>query len=73
MNINRREFAHTLGIGLAAPAVANSIGAQLATPEMYPDSADVPYQLSVMLWTVLRDLPFEQRLEKVARAGYRNV
>jgi hydroxypyruvate isomerase len=73
VNINRREFAHTLGIGLAAPAVTNSIGAQLATPEMYPDSADVPYQLSVMLWTILRDLPFEQRLEKVARAGYRNV
>ena len=73
MNINRREFAHTLGIGLAAPAVTNSLGAQLATPEMYPDSADVPYQLSVMLWTILRDLPFEQRLEKVARAGYRNV
>ncbi|HXU13795.1 MAG TPA: TIM barrel protein [Terriglobales bacterium] len=73
MNINRRQFAHTLGIGLAAPAVTNSIGAQLATPEMYPDSADVPYQLSVMLWTILRDLPFEQRLEKVARAGYRNV
>jgi len=73
VNMNRREFAHTLGIGLAAPAVTNSIGAQLATPEMYPNSADVPYQLSVMLWTILRDLPFEQRLEKVARAGYRNV
>jgi hydroxypyruvate isomerase len=40
---------------------------------MYPDSVDAPYQLSVMLWTILRDLPFEQRLEKVARAGYRNV
>ena len=26
-----------------------------------------------MLWTVFRDLPFEQRLEKVASAGYRNV
>jgi hydroxypyruvate isomerase len=26
-----------------------------------------------MLWTVFRDLPFEQRLEKVAEAGYRNV
>lgn len=26
-----------------------------------------------MLWTVLRDLPFEQRLEKVAQAGYKNV
>jgi hydroxypyruvate isomerase len=26
-----------------------------------------------MLWTVFRDLPFEQRLEKVAAAGYANV
>jgi hydroxypyruvate isomerase len=73
VNMNRREFTHALGVGLAAPAVTNSIGAQLATPEMYPQSSDVPYQLSVMLWTILRDLPFEQRLEKVARAGYRNV
>ena len=26
-----------------------------------------------MLWTVFRDLPFEERLEKVAEAGYSNV
>jgi len=26
-----------------------------------------------MLWTIFRDLPFEERLEKVAEAGYRNV
>jgi len=26
-----------------------------------------------MLWTIFRDLPFEQRLEKVSQAGYRNV
>jgi len=42
-----------------------------------PDAMDVPsripYQLSVMLWTVYRDLPFEQRLEKMAEAGYQNV
>jgi hydroxypyruvate isomerase len=33
----------------------------------------VPFKLSVMLWTVFEHLPFEQRLEKVAEAGYRNV
>ncbi len=33
----------------------------------------MPFRLSVMLWTVFTDLPFEQRLEKVAEAGYRNV
>lgn len=71
--MNRRKFGQTLGAGLLAPPMINSIGAQLATPELYPDAADAPYQLSVMLWTVYRDLPFEQRLEKVAKAGYRNV
>src|SRR5581483_8950517 len=29
--------------------------------------------LSVMLWTVFRKLPFEERLQKVVEAGYRNV
>lgn len=32
-----------------------------------------PFQLSVMLWTVFKDLPFEQRLEKVVEAGYKNI
>jgi hydroxypyruvate isomerase len=36
-------------------------------------ASQVPFQFSVMLWTVFRDLPFEQRLEKVAEAGYKNV
>ena len=33
----------------------------------------MPFKLSVMLWTIYRDLPFEQRLEKVAEAGYHAV
>src|SRR5215472_9256761 len=36
-------------------------------------AAPAPFPLSVVLWTVFRDLPFEQRLEKVAQAGYTNV
>jgi hydroxypyruvate isomerase len=35
--------------------------------------AKPPYDISVMLWTVFRDLPFEERLEKVVEAGYHNV
>jgi hydroxypyruvate isomerase len=31
------------------------------------------FSLSVMLWTVFRGLPFEDRLAKVAEAGYTNV
>ena len=33
----------------------------------------IPFKLSVMLWTVFGKLPFEQRLENVASAGYGNV
>ncbi len=34
---------------------------------------DAPFKLSVMLWTVFNDLPFEQRLARVAEAGYAYV
>jgi hydroxypyruvate isomerase len=33
----------------------------------------MPFQLSVMLWTVFRNLPWEQRLEKCVEAGYKNI
>ncbi len=33
----------------------------------------VPFQLSVMLWTVFRDLPFEEKLQKCIDAGYKNI
>ena len=36
-------------------------------------SLSLPFPLSVMLWTVFRDLPFEQRLEKISEAGYHAV
>jgi hydroxypyruvate isomerase len=35
-----------------------------------PAPEDTPFPLSVMLWTVYRDLPFAERLEKVHEAGY---
>ena len=36
-------------------------------------TVEVPFKISVMLWTVLTELPFEERLEKVAEAGYHAV
>jgi hydroxypyruvate isomerase len=33
----------------------------------------LPFQLSVMLWTVFTGMPIEDRLAKVAEAGYSNV
>jgi hydroxypyruvate isomerase len=38
-----------------------------------PEKEQAGPRLSVMLWTVFRKLPFEERLEKVAEAGYRAV
>lgn len=70
--MNRRTFAQTLGGGLLAPVFAGSLSTSLAQSGS-TNGADASYQLSVMLWTILRDEPFEQRLEKVAQAGYRNV
>jgi hydroxypyruvate isomerase len=40
-------------------------------PAGLPGSA--PFRLSVMLWTVYQDLSFEERLEKVAEAGFNSV
>src|SRR6478736_5842743 len=71
--MNRRQFARNLtGAVLSASTLGlnTRLGAQGSEPRLV---SSAPYQLSVMLWTVFRDLPFEQRLAKVAAAGYRNV
>jgi hydroxypyruvate isomerase len=72
--MNRRSFTRNCAVGALAATVstyqpllnAEAAAAPATTP-------DVPFKISVMLWTVFRDLPFEQRLEKVAEAGYKNV
>jgi hydroxypyruvate isomerase len=71
--MNRRQFGRTLaGTALAAPALAglpvHSEGA-LAEGEV----SGVAFKISVMLWTVFQKLAFEERLEKVAEAGYHAV
>lgn len=70
--LDRRRFAKVLGGGVVTPMVAGSLSSSLAQSEPNMVSEE-PYGLSVMLWTILRDLPFEQRLEKVKQAGYGNV
>jgi len=72
--MKRRTFARTAG-GLLAGAMLPAhpaLMAESAAPGA-TGSAEAPFGLSVMLWTVFRDLPFEKRLEKVAEAGYTNV
>src|SRR5882757_10073853 len=74
--MNRRSFARNCAAATLAATLTNSkpLLGEAANP-MAPETpaADVPFKLSVMLWTVFRDLPFERRLEKVAEAGYTNA
>jgi hydroxypyruvate isomerase len=71
--MNRRQFGRTLaGTALAAPALAAlPVNGECALPE--GEVPGVPFKISVMLWTVFQKLPFEERLEKVAEAGYHAV
>ncbi len=65
--MNRRNFARTLaGAALGAAALPSM-------PALAAGEGDVPFKLSVMLWTVYKPLPFDQRLEKMAEAGYHAV
>jgi hydroxypyruvate isomerase len=67
MSLNRREFARTVAGAAAGTVLAGNTSAALTPPD------PSPFPLSVMLWTIYRDLPFEQRLDKVAEAGYHAV
>jgi len=66
--MDRRDFSRLLtgaAIGAAVLPAAQPIAAHAETK--------VSFHLSVMLWTIYRKLPFEQRVEKVAEAGYHAV
>ena len=68
--INRRQFGHRLATATAAGAWLTQAGVSQSKPEQL---AEVPFKLSVMLWTIYKNLGFEQRLERAAQAGYRAV
>ena len=68
--MNRREFSRAAGTLLAAVPMASRAGIAAEAP--VTDSG-APFDVSVMLWTVFPDLPFEVRLERVAAAGYKNI
>jgi hydroxypyruvate isomerase len=74
--MNRRAFARSVAGTLLSASALNSkpiYPEDQAVASEYGVLPEAPFKLSVMLWTVFRDLPFEKRLEKVAEAGYRNV
>ena len=60
---------------MTGAAIGSLLLTQGAHPEQSPSTqaGDAAFKLSVMLWTVYKDLPFEQRLEHVADAGYHAV
>ena len=64
--MNRRTFTQLLAATAAVP-LASPVTAETQA------SASTPFSLSVMLWTIERKKPFEERLELVASAGYTNV
>src|SRR3954469_25113190 len=66
--MNRRTFVRTAG---CAAALHRRTSASLNTAQVA--DTDLPFPLSVMLWTVFRKQPFPERLEKIVEAGYKNV
>ena len=66
--MDRRSFSRILAGGALGSAVLPALPALGALVER-----KVSYKLSVMLWTIYRKLRFEQRIEKVAEAGYHAV
>jgi hydroxypyruvate isomerase len=70
--MNRREFSRAAVQATIAATVLPAVFGGASTIADAKDEQSGP-KLSVMLWTVYRDMPLEQRLEKVAEAGYRAV
>jgi hydroxypyruvate isomerase len=79
--MRRRQFFGACAQAGAAVAAASAAGAAVSAATCLADSeagqatanATPPFKLSVMLWTVYEKLPFDQRIEKVAEAGYHAV
>jgi len=74
--MNRRSFTRNCAAATLAATVTTYnplLSAEGMPVAREAATSDAPFKISVMLWTIFRDLPFEERLEKVAEAGYRNV
>jgi hydroxypyruvate isomerase len=72
--MNRRAFNRILaGAGLGSIGAPSLFPAAATGPAKAAAATVAPYKISIMLWTVFRNLPFEQRLEKVSEAGYQAV
>lgn len=65
--MNRREFSRTVAGAALGAAVLPS------APPLLAADMQVPFKLSVMLWTLPRHLPLDQRMQMASDAGYRYV
>src|ERR1700719_1040362 len=76
-SVHRGHFFGACAAGAAAASTATALSAAtcLADSDALQATANTtpPFKLSVMLWTVYPKLPFDQRIEKVAEAGYNAV
>jgi hydroxypyruvate isomerase len=74
--MDRRTFAQSLAtaaLTAAVPSLAATPAGMSGHTATAPESGSLKFGLSVMLWTVFNDMPFEDRLAKVAESGYSNV
>ena len=71
--MDRRAFTQVLATAAFASTAVPALPALAASGASPSSDAASPFPLSVMLWTVFNDLPFEERLAKVAEAGYNNI
>ena len=71
--MNRRVFAQSLATAAFAATAPKLHATGIAGLEPGPAPAMPPFALTVMLWTVFTDLPFEERLAKVVESGYNKV
>jgi len=74
--MDRRTFAQSLAtaaLTAAVPSLAATPAGISGRAATAPESVAPQYALSVMLWTVFNDMPFEERLAKVAESGYNKV
>ncbi|MGA2049519.1 MAG: TIM barrel protein [Terracidiphilus sp.] len=68
--MNRRTFVQAVATAALSTVVAPVKAADISIESA---SKGPPFPLSVMLWTVFKDLPFEERLAKVVESGYNKV
>jgi hydroxypyruvate isomerase len=69
--MNRRTFAQSIATAAALTALAPKLSAE--STNSLAAEARAPFGLSVMLWTVFKNLPFEERVAQVVEAGYTQI